>query len=150
MSQGKLVVTSGIKTFDIEDENGISTGRTVSFNPADQGFAEDLYGLSSKIQKIHENKSKELEETTDGAERFDISRSEDREMRESVDALFGDGFCADVFHVRLFAFADGLTVIENFLYALLDEMDESITSNMAARNVRIKKYTEKYSKYARK
>lgn len=149
MSQ-KKIIASGIEHFTFVDESGNDTGRSVDFNPADQGFAEELYGLASKISKIHEEKVKEREATEDGAARFDISRAEDKEMREAVDALFGEGFCADVFKVRLFALVDGLTVVESFLFSLLDEMDESITASIAARDARIKKYTDKYSKYTSK
>lgn len=150
MSQDKFVVASGIKHLPIVDENGVDTGRSVDFNPADQGFAEDLYGLVSKIEKIHKEKAKESEQQEDPALRFDISRAEDKEMRAAVDSLFGEGFSKDVFRTRLFALVNGMTAVENFLFALLDEMDESITENMAARDARIKKYTDKYSKYTSK
>ena len=147
MSQEKIIA-SGIKHFTFVDENGNDTGRSVDFSPTDQGFAEDLYSLTSKIDKIHEAKLKEYEQAEDVTARFDISRAEDKEMREAVDALFGEGFCADVFKVRLFALVDGLTVVESFLLSLLDEMDESITASIAARGAQIKKCTERYtSKY---
>lgn len=145
MSQEKIIA-SGIKHFTFVDENGNDTGRSVDFSPADQGFAEGLYNLTSKIDKIHEAKLKEYEQAEDTAARFDISRAEDKEMREAVDALFGEGFCGDVFKVRLFTLVDGLTVVESFLLSLLDEMDESITASIAARDARIRKYTDKYSK----
>lgn len=146
MSQENLSISSGILHKPVIMD-GVDTGRTVDFNPADQGFAESLYGLVSKIGKIHEAKKKEYEEEMDLANRFEICVAEDTEMRKAVDALFGDGFCQDVFKVRLFALSDGMTVIENFLMALLDEMDEAVTENLAKRDARIKKYTEKYSKY---
>lgn len=150
MSEEKLVLEGGIKHIPVVDENGVNTGRFVIFNPSDVGFAEDLYGLVSKISKIHEQKVKEHEAAKDEADYFDISRAEDKEMRSAVDALFGDGFCADVFKTRLFAMAGGLTVIENFLFAIIDKMDASITDNIANRDGRIGKYTEKYRKYAKK
>lgn len=149
MSQEKFVVSSGIKHMPVLMGN-VDTGRFVDFNPADQGFAEELYGLVSKLSAIHDNKAKEYEAAPDPASRFDISRVEDAQMRAAVDALFGEGFSRDVFKTRLFALADGMTVVENFLFALLDEMDESITANMAKRDERIRKYTDKYSKYTRK
>lgn len=139
-------VSGGIESLHIFMDD-VDTGRTVDFNPADQGFAESLYGLISKLSKIHDAKKKEYEAEQDPAARFDISRAEDTEMRKAVDSLFGDGFCKDVFKTRLFALADGMTVVENFLFALLDEMDEAVTENLAKRDARIKKYTEKYSKY---
>lgn len=146
MVQDRFDVSSGIKHLPVFID-GTDTGRTVDFNPADNGFAESLYGLTSKLSQIHESRKKEYEDEQDPAARFDISRAEDVEMREAVDTLFGDGFCRDVFKTRLFALADGMTVVENFLFALLDEMDESITENLSKRDSRIKKYTDKYSKY---
>lgn len=146
MRQGNISISSGIKHMPVFDGDR-DTGRSVDFNPADQGFAELLYGLISKLAKIHDGKKPEYEAEKDLVNRFEIIVSEDAEMRQAVDSVFGDGFCKDVFKVRLFAMADGLTVIENFLYALLDEMDEAVTENLAKRDARIKKYTEKYSKY---
>ena len=146
MNQERFDVSSGIKNLPVFID-GADTGRTVAFNPADNGLAESLYGLTSELSQIHESRKKEYEDEQDPAARFDISRAEDAEMREAVDSLFGDGFCRDVFKTRLFAMADGMTVVENFLFALLDEMDESITENLSKRDARIKKYTEKYSKY---
>lgn len=146
MSQENLSISSGILHKPVIMD-GVDTGRTVDFNPADQGFAESLYGLVSKLGKIHDAKKKEYEAEQDLTNRFEICMAEDTEMRKAVDSLFGDGFCNDVFKVRLFAISDGMTVIENFLIALLDEMDEAVTENLARRDARIKKYTEKYSKY---
>lgn len=146
MSTDKISVSGGILHVPVCVDDA-ETGRFLDFNPSDQGFAEDLYCLIGKISKIHEEKKKEYEAITDPASRFDISREEDRQMRSAVDSLLGEGFCADVFKTRLFAVADGMTVIENFLFAVLDMMDESITENMAKRDARIKKYTEKYRKY---
>lgn len=150
MDQNKLVVSSGIKHFPVVTDTGIDTGRSVDFNPADQGFAEELYGLVSKLAQIHDAATKAASETTDAVARFDLSREEDSQMREAVDSLFGEGFCKDVFKTRLYAIAGGMMVIESFLYSLLDQMDESITENMAKRDAKIQKYTAKYSKYTKK
>lgn len=146
MSQENLSISSGILHKPVIMD-GVNTGRTVDFNPADQGFAESLYGIISKLSKIHDAKKKEYESESDLVGRFEISMAEDTEMRKTVDSLFGEGFCKDVFKTRLFALADGMTVVENFLFALLDEMDEAVTENLAKRDARIKKYAEKYSKY---
>ena len=150
MNKGTFTAASGIVHLAVQRDDGVETGRTIDFNPSDQGFADDLYGLVSKIDKIHSEKTNAMQNAEDTAARFDIARSEDKEMRTAVDELFGENFCRDVFgSVRLFALADGLTVIENFLLALLDKMDDSLTANIAARDARIKKYTQKYSKYGK-
>ena len=144
MKKDNLAIETGLVELDV---NGV---RTIHINPSDAGFAEDLYGLASKLQEISRSKEAALEAAQTPVEKFDISRAEDKEMRQAVDDMFGEGFCADVFPgVRLFALSDGLTVVENFLFALLDKMDEDITANIAKRDARIKKYTSKYSKYAK-
>ncbi len=146
MSTDKLCVTGGILHVPVCVDD-VETGRFLDFNPSDQGFAEDLYGLVNKISAIHEEKKKMYELAADPAAKFDISRDEDRQMRSAVDSLFGNGFCEDVFKTRLFAIADGMTVIENFLFGVLDMMDESVTENISKRDAKIRKYTEKYRKY---
>ena len=145
MRQDTMTIDSGLVEIEV---NG---ARTIKFNPSDQGFAEELYILAAKLADIQKEKAEAFKATQDAAAHFDISRAEDREMRAAVDSFFGDGFCGEVFPgVRLFALSEGLTLIENFLYALLDKMDEDITANMAKRNARIAKYTSKYSKYQKK
>lgn len=146
MSRENCSLSSGLKHLPVFMDD-IDTGRTVDFNPADQGFAESLYCLVSKISSIHDAKMKEYEAAKDAVQKFDIGRAEDAEMRASVDSLFGEGFCKDVFKTRLFALVDGVTVIEGFLLSILDEMDDTITDNIAKRDAKIKKYTDKYSKY---
>lgn len=148
MEKNHFVVASGVVHLNVTREDGTETGRSIDFNPADQGFADALYGLVSKLSAIHKETAQKLEAETDAAARFDLGRAMEREMRAAVDSLFGADFCRDVFGgVRLFALADGLTVIEGFLFGLLDQMDASITANMAKRDARLRQYTEKYRKY---
>ena len=140
-------ITSGIRVMPVIVD-GMDTGRTVNFNPADQEFAEELYSLVHRIGQIHEEKNRLREAEPDILKKFDINRAEDREMREAVDLLFGDGFSEAVFPTRLFAVSeDGLTVVESFLFSLTDKLDEGITTRIAKRNANIRKYTDKYRKY---
>lgn len=126
-------------------EMTVNGGRTVRFNPADMGFLETVYGLLAKLEAVEADTAKKRAKTDDLAKQFDHARTSDRRMREAVDSVFGEGFCADVFPgIRLTALADGLTVLENFLFALIDEMDESVRGNLAKREGRIAKYTAKY------
>ena len=142
----KMELVSGIRVLPVIVD-GWDTGRTVNFNPADQEFAEELYALVYQIGQIHKEKNDLRERESDILKRFEINRAEDNEMRQVMDSVFGDGFCNDVFKTRLFAVADGLTVVENFLLTLMDEMDEKTTAAIAQRDAKIKKYTEKYRKY---
>ena len=140
-------INSGIQVMPVVVD-GWDTGRTVNFNPADQEFAEELYTLVYRIGRIHKEKNAQRKAETDMLKRFEINRAEDSEMRRAVDDVFGEGFSNDVFKTRLFAVADGLTVVETFLFALLDEMDEKTTAAIASRDAKVRKYTEKYRKYS--
>lgn len=129
----------------------VNGGRTIRFNPTDVGFLDTLYGLLAKVDAIDKETAKKREKTEDVSKVFDYMRASDKRMREAVDAMFGEGFSDDVFNgVRLVAQADGLSVLENFVFAVFDQMDESVTKNMAKRGERIAKYTAKYEKYKRK
>ena len=138
----EIVFDTGVQEFKV---NG---GRTIRFNPADIGFAETLYSVIAKVTDIDDERKRKTEKVQDYAKIFDYNRSADNRMRETVDAVFGADFCKDVFgDIRLSAMADGLSVIENFVLAVLDQMDESVTENLAKRDARIAKYTAKYAKY---
>ena len=97
----------------------VNGGRVIRFNPADIGFLETLYGLVAKLDDIDSETSKKKDKTDDLAKGFDYSKAADKRKREAVDAVFGEGFCADVFQeLRLDALADGLKVVENFISPL--------------------------------
>jgi len=126
-------------------EMQVNGGRVIRFNPADVGFMDTLFTLLGKIEAIEAETEKKRDKTDDLARLFDYARASDKRMREAVDAVFGEGFCDEVFPgLRLTALADGLTVLENFVFAVVDQMDESIRDNLSKRNDRIAKYTAKY------
>ena len=125
----------------------INGGRIIRFNPADIGFLETLYGMIAKVSNIQEEKEKKRAKSDDIGKLFDYERVSEKRMREAVDSVFGENFCDDVFSdIRLLAMADGLTVIENFVYAVIEKMDESVRDNLSKRNERIQKYAAKYHK----
>lgn len=129
-------------------EMPVNGGRTIRFNPADIGFLDTLYGLLAKVDAIDKETARKREKAEDLSKVFDYMRASDKRMREAVDGVFGEGFSDDVFNgVRLVAPADGLSVLENFVFAVFDQMDESVTENMARRSERIAKYTARYEKY---
>lgn len=132
-------------------EMSVNGGRKIRFNPSDIGFVDTLYSMMAKVEKIDEEGNAKRAILTDPGKIFDNFRNCDRKEREAVDAVFGEGFCNDVFDgVRLVALADGLTVLENFVFAVLDHMSADIIDNANKRDARIAKYTEKYKNYAKK
>ena len=129
-------------------EMSVNGGRTIRFNPSDIGFMETLYNMIGKIEAIDRETALKKDKTDDPAKLFDYARASDKRMKEAVDAIFGEGFSDDVFRgLRLVAMADGLTVIENFVFAIVDKMDDSVRANMEQREGRIAKYTEKYKRH---
>ena len=126
-------------------EVDVNGKRTITINPTDEGFLEDLYGLLEDLEQIHKDNA--VPDDAGIKEKFAASRKREQEQRAAVDAIFGEGFCADVFGTaRLYSISDGLTLIENFLYAVLDYMDEDLKKQQAARSAKIAKYTAKYRK----
>lgn len=138
----ELNFSTGVKEMQV---NG---GRIIRFNPADIGFMDTLYSLLGKLESIKADEDKKREKTDDLAKFFDYARLCEKRMRDAVDSVFGEGFCNDTFDgVRLWALSDGLTVIENLVFAITDKMDDSVRDNLAKREGRIAKYTAKYQKY---
>lgn len=136
---------------DIVFETGVieasvnGSERKIRFNPADVGFMETLYSLIAKVEAIDKEAQTKRAKTDDPVKIFDSYRNSDKKMKDAVDAVFGDGFCDDVFGgIRLMALADGLTVLENFILAVMDQMDDTVKDSLSKRDDRISKYTEKY------
>lgn len=141
----ELTLNTGVKELRV---NGVSS---IKFNPSDIGFLERIYALIGKLEKIEEETAQKRAKAENTAKIFDYFQASDKKQREAVDSIFGDGFCDAVFSgVRLMAMADGLTLIENFLYSVIDLMDDGLTDNLAQRNDRLSKYTAKYEKYHKK
>lgn len=130
-------------------EMNVNGVRTIRVNPSDVGFLETLYTLMGKIDAIDKDINKKKGKSDDPGKLFDIHRAGDKRMREAVDSVFGDGFCADVFQgVRLLAITEsGMTALENFIYAVIDQMDDSTKESLSKRSDSVSKYTAKYQKY---
>lgn len=124
------------------------TERTVKFNPSDSYFLRSLYAMLAKVQSIIDEKQLLIKAEQDFVKQFDIISERDKEMRGVVDALFGDGFCLDLFgHVDLTAInGKGLMLIEDFAFSIVDRMDETVRDAVAKRDANIARYTNKYTK----
>lgn len=127
-------------------EMSVNGKRTIRFNPTDFGFMDTLYSLIAKVDAIGKDCERKLQKSTSPEKDFDYYRAADKQMKKAVDDVFGDGFSDDVFDgVRLIAWAgDGLTVLESFVFAVIDHMDGSVRENMERRNAKIESYTAKY------
>lgn len=120
----------------------------ICFNPADPVFAERLYGAIDDLGKIQDEYAKKGEGIQDPKDAFDIRRERDRKMAEVLDNLFAAPVCDTVFGgMSLCAFANGFPVWLNLMLAIVDEVEAAAGNIQKLADPRIKKYTEKYSKY---
>ena len=145
----KLKLDRGFVEMEID-----GTDRVVKFNPADAIFLRTLYSMLVKMEKVAEEKAKQLKDTAedDFVAKFDIVSERDKELRAVADAVFGEGFCRDVFGlVDLPALnSDGVTIFESLCFEMIDRMDEDVQAKMAKRDASIAKYTAKYEKYKKR
>lgn len=123
----------------------------VYFNPADREFAEkfaDAFETLERIQNEYGEKGKLLEP---GKEVFELARERDAKMQKIIDELFAAPVCESVFgSISVCALADGLPVWLNLMLAVTDEIEKNLGEVPVKADPRVKKYTDKYSKYTSK
>lgn len=120
---------------------------TFSFNPTDLAFTESLFDGFELLHKKHEYYRNEVEKIADNKEAFAFARKLDAEVREIIDAVFGDGVSAGVFgRMNVYALSGGLPIWANFVLAVMGEMDNAFSREQKATNPRLKKYMDKYKK----
>ena len=119
----------------------------VSFNPTDMNFLERLSRAFSELDALQEEVRSSREKITDDREVFPIARELDGKMRGILNDLFGKEICEPLFgSMNLFASSGGLPVWANLMLAVTDEVQGALQGELAAREKRIAKYVEKYSK----
>lgn len=137
-----LSFSTGLETFKV---NG---GFEITFNPADFNFAERLFATFERLAERQDNAKLENQAyQNDGKKLFELARKRDEEMRREIDALFCEGASDGIFgRLSTFAIADGFPLWANFLFAVIDTMDETITAEQAKSKPRVEKYLLKYKR----
>lgn len=137
----ELKFNTGVKSFAV---NG--TPDVFLINPTDADFVERIFNTFNKLDERQQKKDAEAAKLSD-REAFEFAREYNAEMRTAIDKLLGEGVCAKVFgRMNVYAYADGLPVWANFMFALLDECDTAFVHEQKATNPRLKKYLDKYKK----
>ena len=120
----------------------------IIFNPTDFCFIERVF----KIFDALDTKQGDMEQRIKAAqprEIFEIANQADTEMREMLDGLLGAGICAELFgDVNVYAYAEGLPLWCNLLFAVMDRCESELVSQQKQTNPRLAKYTAKYQKKA--
>jgi len=132
---------SGVKEFEVN-------GSTVlKFNPTDSEFISRLFDAFDTLDKKQDSYKSEVERTANKREIFDTAKKMDAEMREIIDAAFGDPVCDSLFgKMNVYALGNGLPVWCNFMLAVMDQIDTTFAREQKLTNPRIAKYTAKYKK----
>ena len=141
----ELVFDSGVVSYSL---NGKCE---VSFNTADDAFAERFYNAVDEMGKIQDEYAKKAEALQEPGEAFSLARERDGKMGEVLDGLFNAPVCEAVFGtMSLCAFANGFPVWLNLMLSILDEIEANIGDIQKQADPRIAKYKAKYQKYAAK
>ena len=136
-----LIVDTGLEEYRLNDRV------TVRFNPTDVGFLEKLSAAFRKLDELQDQVRASRESITDDREVFPVARELDARMRAILNELFDTDICTPLFGgMNLFASSGGLPVWANLMLALTDEVETSMSSELAAREKRIEKYVKKYRK----
>lgn len=131
---------TGVKEYSIND------ACTVRFNPTDLNFVEKVFNALEDIDKLHEKYNADVG-NADDREVFDLARSFDAEVRETINAIFDDDVCTPIFgDMSINTISDGFPIWANFLLAVIDQFDGAFAEEKKKTNPRIKKYTAKYAK----
>lgn len=142
MKREELTLDDGLLCLSI---NGKS--ETI-FNPTDFGFIEKIF----HVFDVLDGKQSKLEaqiRTAEPRKVFEIAREADAEMRELVDNVMGAGTCAAQFgDVNVYAYAEGLPLWCNLLFAVMDRCDAELVAQQKQTNPRLEKYTAKYKRKA--
>lgn len=141
----KIAYSTGEKTFEV-------AGGEISFNPADTKFAKKLYDCFDKLANMQKNGEEQNEEImNDGEKLFELIEKREAEMRDCIEEVFGEGSAEKIFpNIGLYAIADGLPVWTNFLLAIIDIVDASMTDEQKKATPRAEMLMKKYGKYIKK
>lgn len=140
----ELSFDSGVKEYLVHGVNGDVTLR---FNPADANFAKDAYRAFDALKKKQDERAAMLERDIPDSELFNMIDEIDREMRVTIDDLFGQGVADAVFgRINAYASANGAPIWQNFMFAVLDQFEEGVKRERALADKKISKYTKKYHK----
>ena len=140
----ELNFATGLMTYKVNGECEIR------FNPADSAFVGRLFNTFDGLAKRQDQAEVENQEMS-GVELFAMSEQRDKEMRQAIDDIFGEPVCEKVFGKQdVYALADGLPLWCNFLMAIIDEVDASVTAQQKQSSPRVQHYMAKYAKYSKR
>ena len=133
-----IKVSTGLKVYDIEDENGNVRGQ-ISFNPSDLGFYDRATQLYDDMQTMVD--SIENDDSIVGMEKVSAA---DKMMKEKLNQLFDDENASKVVfgNQNCFNTLNGVSFVERFLNAFMPIIKKEFEKEQKNSQKRIEKYTK--------
>lgn len=140
----ELTFDFGVKEYTIRGVNGVVT---VCFNPADVNFAKKAYKAFDDLRKKQDVRAKALEKDIPDDELFGMVETLDKEMRGIINDLFEQDIANTLFGgINAYSAANGAPVWQNFMMAIIDQLEDATKREQALADEKIRKYTQKYKK----
>lgn len=133
-----IKVSTGLKVYDIEDENGNVRGQ-ISFNPSDLGFYDRATQFYDDMQTMID--SIENDDSIVGMEKVSAA---DKAMKEKLNQLFDDENASKVVfgNQNCFNTLNGVSFVERFLDAFMPIIKKEFEKEKKNSQKRIEKYTQ--------
>ena len=133
-----IKVSTGLKVYDIEDENGNVRGQ-ISFNPSDLGFYDRAIQFYDDMQTMID--SIENDDSIVGMEKVSAA---DKMMKEKLNQLFDDENASKVVfgNQNCFNTLNGVSFVERFLNAFMPIIKKEFEKEQKNSQKRIEKYTK--------
>ena len=133
-----IKVSTGLKVYDIEDENGNVRGQ-ISFNPSDLGFYDRATQFYDDMQTMIE--SIENDDSIVGMEKVSAA---DKAMKEKLNQLFDDENASKVVfgNQNCFNTLNSVSFVERFLNAFMPIIKKEFEKEKKNSQKRIEKYTQ--------
>lgn len=133
-----IKVSTGLKVYDIEDENGNVRGQ-ISFNPSDLGFYDRATQFYDDMQTMID--SIENDDSIVGMEKVSAA---DKAMKEKLNQLFDDENASKVVfgNQNCFNTLNGVSFVERFLNAFMPIIKKEFEKEQKSSQKRVEKYTK--------
>ena len=133
-----IKVSTGLKVYDIEDENGNVRGQ-ISFNPSDLGFYDRSTQFYDDMQTMID--SIENDDSIVGMEKVSAA---DKMMKEKLNQLFDDENASKVVfgNQNCFNTLNGVSFVERFLNAFMPIIKKEFEKEQKNSQKRVEKYTK--------
>lgn len=139
----KLTLNTGIKTYEIEDENGKLLCE-ISLNTTDLNMMNRIKAMEGKVKET----IPDIQEFATDKEAIaflesDVLPETDKKIRAIIDEAFGAEICDKIFGTTncLSPGPDGTTYVERFIGMIAPAIAEGYAEALEASEKRVTKYT---------